>query len=147
MVLLQLAMLVHDIGIALGLGGATVSAIISRKADKDPEMAPFASRVMPAISRMIWLAIVLLIVSGIAVTPLITWPLNTTLLTAKHILVVLLVLNGIAITRFMGKTMKLAPAPSGTPSPEFLKAKRRGGRAGMVGVLLWYIITIVSVFV
>lgn len=81
-------------------------------------------KIMPAITKLMWVAIILLIVSGIALTPLVTWPMDATILVVKHVLVVILVLNAIILTIKKEKYAKI------------------GGPAGLV---LWYLILVLSV--
>lgn len=145
MVLLEAMWLLHFIGISWGVGGATVAAILMMKSDKNPEIAPLAMKAMPAISKLMWIAIILLIVSGIALAQLVTWPIDTTMLLIKHVAVVILILNGLYLGfRILPKMKKLAPS-GGKPSAEFLRAKKISRISGMIGLVLWYVIMILSV--
>lgn len=145
MVLPEAMWLMHFLGLAWGVGGATVAAILMAKADRNPEMAPLAMKVMPAVSKLIWAAIILLIVSGVALAQLVTWPINPTTLLAKHVLVVILILNGLYLGfGIMPKMQKLAPK-GGKPSAEFLKAKKSAKVSSTLGLVLWYVILVLSV--
>ncbi len=145
MALLEAMWLLHFIGIAWGVGGATISAILMAKADKNPEIAPLAMKVMPSISKLIWAAIILLIVSGIALAQLVTFPIDAAMLLIKHAVVAVLVLNGIILAfGILPKMKKFAPT-DGKPSAEFLKAKKSAKVAGMLGLFLWYVILVLSV--
>lgn len=145
MVLLEAMWLLHFLGLVWGVGGATVAAILMAKADRNPEMAPLAMKVMPAISKLIWAAIILLIISGIALAQLVTFPFDATMLLVKHIVVAVLVLNGIILTfGIMPKMQKLAPK-DGKPSAEFLKAKKNAKVSSTLGLVLWYVILVLSV--
>ena len=84
---LELFRVLHVIGLAFGLGGATIAAIISAKADKNPDIAPAAMKIIPSVSRLIWLGIILLIASGIGISFFSQWPVNKQLLLIKHVLV------------------------------------------------------------
>jgi len=145
MVLLEAVWLLHFIGIAWGVGGATVAAILMAKADKDPQIAPLAMKVMPAISKLIWAAIFFLIVSGIALAQLVTFPVDAAMLLIKHAVVAALVLNGIILAfGILPKMGRLAPK-DGKPSAEFLKAKKSAKIASTLGLVLWYVILVLSV--
>lgn len=145
MVLSEAMWLLHFLGLAWGVGGATVAAILMAKADRNPEIAPLVMKTMPAISKLIWIAIILLVVSGIALAQLVTWPINPTILLAKHALVVILILNGLYLGfRILPKMQKLAPT-GGKPSAEFLKAKKSAKIASILGLVLWYVILVLSV--
>ena len=50
MVLLEAAQLLHLVGIAWGVGGATIAAMVMMKAEKNPEAAPHIMKVMPGSS-------------------------------------------------------------------------------------------------
>ncbi len=78
MVALKTMQLLHDLGIAYGVAGVTINAILMIKSERDPESAPFIIKIMPTIFKLIWLGLVLLIISGLALslTSLITWPLK-----------------------------------------------------------------------
>lgn len=142
---LQLMRLLHHIGIAWGAGGATIAAILRIKAEKDPQIAPVVMRLMPTISKLIWVGLILLAVSGIGLAKLTRWPVDSDILRIKIGLVVVLVLNGLNMMfRVMPKMAKLAPK-GGAPSAEFLKMKNYARFAGMLGLALWGLILIFSV--
>ena len=145
MVLLEAANLLHFIGIAWGVGGATVAAILMARSDKHPESAPHIMAAMPAISRLIWAGIALLIVSGIALAPLVSWPVNPIVLGAKHLVVLLLIASGLFMSfRTIPRVARLAPK-DGKPSDEFLKARKTARINGTISFILWYVIVILSV--
>ncbi len=145
MVLVEAMWLLHFLGLAWGVGGTTVAAILMAKADKNPEIAPLAMKVMPAVSKLIWAAIILLIVSGIALAQLVTFPIDAAMLLIKHAVVAALVLNGVMLTfGIMPKMGKLAPK-DGKPSAEFLKAKKSAKISSTLGLVLWYVILVLSV--
>ena len=147
MVLLESMFLLHDIGIAWGVGGATISTILMAKADKNPESGPYLMGLMPTISKLIWAGLILLIVSGIALVPLIAWPMDMTMLAVKHAAVVLLVLNGLFLGfRIIPRLEKSAPK-EGKPSKEFLSLKKKARSSGTIGLILWYLILVLSVLV
>lgn len=132
MALLQIINLLHLMGISWGVGGATIAAIIMIKAGKDKKLAPLMKEVMPAISKLMWLALILLGISGIMLVPLVTWPVDSTILTIKHIAVVALVINAV----FMTLNAKKKPTKE---NQKMAKA------SGMIGLALWYIIVVLSV--
>lgn len=147
MVWLELFNFIHFVGLAFGLGGATIAAIISRKADKDKEVAIASAKLMPSISKLIFLGLVLLIISGIALPFFVKWPLDKNMLIAKHILVVLIVIFGAMIGKNSKKIGKLAPKRNEKPSQEFLKTKEKIRIFSTINLLLWYATTIISEFI
>src|SRR3989344_7034089 len=126
MVLLELFNFLHFLGLAYGLGGATLAAIISRKADRDVDLGKQVMKIIPSISKLIWVGLILLIVSGIGISFLVQWPINKNLLIIKHILVFWIVIFGVVISMRVKKMEKLAPLNSkGKISLEFLKIRKQ----------------------
>lgn len=143
--LLSITQLMHNIGMAWGVGGATILTILMIKSEKMPESAPHIMRVIPAISRLIGIAVILLIVSGIPMMFLIAWPISKTVLMIKHVVVLLLVINGVYMAlRIVPGMKKLAPRDGEGPSEEFLKIKVKSKISGMLGLFLWYLILVLS---
>jgi uncharacterized membrane protein len=147
MVWLELFNFIHFIGLAFGLGGATIAAIISRKADRDKDIAIASMKIMPSISRLIVLGLIFLIISGIALPFFIKWPLNKEMLVVKHILVILIVVFGMILGKNSKKISKLAPRGNEKPSQEFLKIKKKIKIISLINLILWYLTTILSEFI
>jgi hypothetical protein len=125
---LEIFNFMHFLGLAFGLGGATIASIISSKAKKDSEVRKALWKIMPTISKLIGFGLFLLIISGIFISILIKWPLNKNLLIIKHVLVAWILIIGIII----GKRMK--------------KKKEIGGLS-KINLILWYAVTLMSAFV
>lgn len=130
MVWLDLLNFLHFVGLAFGLGGATIMTIISIKAEKNKEVAIAMRYIGPAIVKLIWTGLILLIISGIALPFLVGWPLNRDMLLIKHILVAFIVIIGVII---------------GVSSKK--RAKKHIKFFSMINLILWYIVTLLSVFV
>jgi len=127
MVWLELFRVLHVIGLAFGLGGATIAAVISAKAAKDKDVGKAMGKIMPSIVKFIWAGMALLIISGIALPFYISWPIDKNMLLVKHSLVALIVIMGI----IMGIRMK----------------KKKPIKAlSIINLILWYLVTIMSVF-
>ena len=145
--MLELSNFLHFVGLSFGVGGATIAAVLSAKSNKDPEIAPVVMKIMPSIAKVIWIGLILLIISGIGITYSIKWPINKQILLVKHILVIWIVLIGI----FLGKTSKKmslsAPAGKEKPSQKFLKLKKQMKAFSIINLVLWYLVTLISVFV
>ena len=139
--LLALNNLAHYIGIAFGLGGATIAFIISRKADKDQKSAKVLMPLMRSISTLIFIGLLLLVVSGIGLMFTVKWPLNKPLLVVKHILVALIFINGIYLGRASRKIEKL----KGTS--KFDEVRKRMKNIGAFNLFLWYFVTVISVVI
>src|SRR3989344_7592104 len=143
---LEIFSILHFIGIAWGVGGATAAAVISAKSDKDPEISHAAMRIMPAISKLIWLGLILLIISGIGISIISQWPIDKNMLLIKHVLVAWIVIIGIIIGINAKKMQALAPKPKERPSAQLLKATRLMKAFSIINLILWYAVTIMSVF-
>lgn len=144
---LEIANFAHFLGLAFGLGGATTAFLVSRKAEKDAEVGKAAMKIIPSISKLIWLGMLLLIISGIAITFLVSWPINRQLLIVKHVLVAWIVIFGIFIGFKVRKMKSFSPKPKQAPSLEFIKAKKQLKTLSSINMLLWYLVTFLSVFV
>jgi len=127
MVWLEIFNFLHFIGLAFGLGGATIATIISSKA-KDKDIAKVMGKILLPIVKLIWIGMILLIISGIFISFLIKWPINRQLLIIKHVLVAWIVIIGIVI----GRRMK--------------KGKNIKGLS-MINLILWYAVALMSAFV
>ncbi len=128
MVWLELFNFLHFVGLAFGLGGATIAAVISSKAAKDKNIGKIMEKIMLPIVKLIWFGLILLIISGIALPFFVKWPLNKQLLIIKHILVAWIVVIGIIIRRRMKKGKQIKGL-------------------SMINLILWYVITLMSAFV
>jgi putative copper export protein len=133
-------LMLHVLGLAWGLGGVTVNVILMMKSEKNPEIAPAIMSVAPSVAKLIWLAIVLLVISGIGLAIEGQDVIDSTTLLAKHALVATMVIIGlILVFSFLPKMQKLAPK-GGPPSPEFLGLKKKVQLLGTVNLVLWYAI-------
>lgn len=127
---LDLFNFLHFVGLAFGLGGATIMTIISIKAEKHKEVAIAMRHIGPAIVKLIWTGLLLLIISGIALPFFVGWPLNKNMLLIKHILVAFIVIIGVII----GVSSKKG-------------AKKYMKFFSIINLILWYTVTLLSVFV
>lgn len=125
---LEIFNFIHFLGLAFGLGGATIAAIISSKAKVHREIRNAMSKLMPSISKLIGFGLFLLIVSGIALPFFITWPLNKNMLIIKHVLVVWILIIGVWIG---------------------IRSKKNKDIRGLskINLILWYAVTLMSAFV
>ncbi len=144
MVMLEVFKVLHFLGIAFGLGGATLAAIISRKAEKDKDIGKAFMKIIPSISKLIWLGLILLIISGIGLIKYVKWPLDTQLLILKHALVLWIVIFGIIIGFKAKKMKKMAELKK---QEEIAKAKKQMRIFSIINLILWYAVTILSAFV
>ena len=147
MALLELFNFIHFIGLAFGLGGATIASVISAKAEKDKDVSSAFMKIMPSVSKLIMFGLILLIISGVAIAFLVTWPINQTNLIIKHVLVVLIVVIGIMINFKSKKMMKLTHRKDEKVYLNFVKMKKQIKILSIINLILWYGVTLLSAFV
>ena len=138
----------HIVFLAWGLGGATVAVLIALRGEKEPALMPSAMKLVEPISKLIWIAIIGLAVTGIIMSAMGYGKgyFDENILAVKHIAVIALVINGLIITlKLLPKLKKLAPAPASKPAPEFFKARKQMQLGSAISLFLWYLITAISV--
>lgn len=139
--LLDIAHFVHLVGIALGVGGATIHTVLSFKAGKDQEIRRSMAKITPIISNLIVIAVILLLISGLGLKYLSVWPIDRNILLIKHSVVGLLILNGAYLNLAVFRKLK----KEGLKEEEFAKIQRRGKISGLISIFLWYAILVLSV--
>ena len=147
MAALEIFNFMHFIGLAFGLGGATIASVISAKAEKDKDVSSAFMKIMPSVSKLIMFGLILLIISGVAIAFLVTWPINQTNLIIKHVLVVLIVVIGIMINFKSKKMMKLTHRKDEKVYLNFVKMKKQIKILSIINLILWYGVTLLSAFV
>lgn len=147
MVWLEIFSFLHFVGLAWGVGGATVATIISMKSEREQEVASASTKIMPAISKLIWLGLVLLIISGIALPRFMSWPLDEQNLLIKHVLVAWIVIFAVILTFKSKKIQRLAPKQGKKPSQEFLANKKQMKFFSIINLILWYAVALLAAFV
>ena len=133
----SLLRLAHIIGLALGVGAATVKTLLLLRCVADRSLLPAYLRVARLVTRQIVLGMILLTLSGIG------WLLYgypfTTLLAVKLVIVAGLrvlgpVIDNVAEPRFRA----LVPAEGGPASPAFIRAQRLYVRLELAATSLFY---------
>ena len=134
----------HFLGLAFGLGGATIATIISVKAGKDKDVEKAVMKIIPSISKLIWFGLILLVISGIGISFYVNWPINKNLLIIKHIFVAWIFVFGVVIgfkVRKMSKFILLKDKEG------LMKNKKQMKILSMINLVLWYLVTLMSVFI
>jgi hypothetical protein len=135
----------HLIGVALGLGAATVKLVLLALSARDPSsLAAFLAVARP-VTRVLITGIVLLLVSGIG------WLLLgydfTPLLVAKLILVAAILALGPVIDNVLEPRFRaLAPAAGEPASAEFERARSRYLAVEVVATGLFYAVLILWIW-
>ena len=144
--LYSLWLLLHVIGLALGVGAATVKFILLLRTRTEPDFLPVYLRVHRPITRILIFGLILLTVSGIG------WIISpggysfTPTLIAKLVLVVAIWVVGPIIDNVLEPRFQAAmPAPGETPSPTFVTARSQLVAVEALATGLFYAITVLGV--
>lgn len=137
--------LMHLFGLAFGVGAVTVNLILMMKSRSNKEFAPVFMKASKSIATLVFLGLILLTLSGIGFAAL-GYP-EKQLLLVKHVLIAVLWGNGLFVVFSLSpKLTKLAPKPGQPPTQEFLSIQRQVQVMGILGIILWYTITVMSVW-
>jgi hypothetical protein len=134
------------IGLCWGVGGATLGLLLMVISERNPEMKPHVSKILPTNTRLIMLGIILLGISGVALQLVISgnYYAEHWILGLKHVFAAILLILGIfMVAKISPKMQRLAPK-GGPPSEEFLKTKKLAMLVGITNTILWYVIVILS---
>lgn len=144
MSLMSLLLVVHLIGLVLGVGAATVKLVLVLKSHADHTFVPILIKVSRLITRQIIVGLILLTLSGIGW--LLTGYPMTPLLIVKAVLVaVIFVLGPIIDNLVEPKFRKLAPGPGESPSLDFMRVQKQYLTLEVAATLLFYIIIVIWV--
>ena len=139
--------IIHMLGLAWGLGAVTVNMILMMNAEKNPETAPVIMGLAPKVGKLIWIALGLLAISGIGLAFEGVDYIDRTLLIVKIALVAVLVVGGLVLLFVMLPKMQGLAPKGAPPSAEFLSLKKKVMGLGMLNVILWYAIFVLSFWV
>lgn len=140
----QILNLVHIIGIAFGVGGASVKITLFMKSYRNNDFTPTYVIATRPIAPIIPIGMVLLTVSGIGFA-LLGYPETQSLL-LKHVLVVVLWVVGILIDKvYEPKFITLSPKTNETPTSEFLQVQKQLLALEVIGTISFYAITIIGI--
>ncbi len=136
--------LTHLIGLALGVGAATVKLVLLIRCNSNYEFVPVFLKVTKTITRIIVIGLILLTLSGIG------WILLGTYFTPLFIIKLFLVGSVWVVGPFIDnavepKFKKLAPAPSEQATPEFIRIQKQYLLLEAFATLLFYVITILGI--
>ncbi len=143
------ALIIHLIGFALGLGGATLSDILFFKSIRAGKLSGSELAILTTLSRVIWIGLGLLIVSGLSIFAIIyaerdSLPmLASPRWQAKLTLVAIVLLNGFIFKYYIFPFLRLN---AGQPvSLQTLGSKLwRLAITGAISIVSWYSILIIS---
>jgi hypothetical protein len=139
-------LLMHLLGLALGVGAATVKLRLLLKCKSDCAFVPVYLRVTKSITRIIIAGLILLTLSGIGWLTTTSGYSFTPILITKLVLVLALwVLGPVIDNAVEPKFKKLAPAAAEMPSAAFLHVQRQLLVLETIATGLFYVITFLGV--
>jgi hypothetical protein len=137
---------VHLVGLALGVGAATVKLALLIRCNADPTFVPVYIRVAKPITTQIVLGMILLTLSGIVWLLLgyhVTPRLVVKLVLAAAVWVLGPYMDNVVEPRFR----KLAPASGEPPSADFDRAQRQFLSLELVATALFYAILVIWILI
>lgn len=121
----------HLVGVALGLGGATITDILFFKFIKNKKISPFESKVLKTLSQVIWFALGILILSGVGLYLPYADRLNgSPKFLVKMIAVAVIILNGLVLN------FVISPKISKISSSALFR--RLAFASGAISIVSWY---------
>jgi hypothetical protein len=139
-------LLVHLVGLALGLGAASVKLMLLLRSRADHGFVPTFLEITRPVTRLIILGLILLTVSGIGWL-LLGYPF-TTVLIAKLVLVVGIWILGPVIDNVVEpELVRLAPAVGEPPSHDFISIQRRYLALEVAATGAFYVVLVMWVLV
>ena len=136
----SLLFLTHLIGIALGVGAATVKLALLLKCKADSGFVPAFVMVSRPITRLVVLGIILMTLSGVVMMFVPGYPVTPRLI-VKLVLVAAIWILGPLIDRVVDpRFQKLAPAPGEAAPPAFLRAQKQFLMLEGLATSLFYLI-------
>jgi hypothetical protein len=135
----SLVLVAHLIGLALGVGAATVKLVLLLKCRADPAFVPVYVRVARPVTRQIILGLVLLTLSGIGWL-LLGYPFTPRLVVKVVLVAAIWVLGPVIDNVVEPKFLTLAPGPAEPGSAAFVRAQKQYLTLEVVATLLFYVI-------
>lgn len=133
--------ILHLLGFALGLGGATVTDLFFFKFLRDFKISTWESRVLHEVSHLIWIGLAILIASGVALWLPEMEALNqASKFIAKVIVVGVVTLNGVFLNLFISpKMIHISFGEEHVKYPGQLHTLRKLAFAsGAISIVSWY---------
>jgi hypothetical protein len=130
----------HLLGVALGLGGATITDIFFFRFMKDFRISQKEAEVMQTLSNIIMTALYLLLISGVLLYLMAIEEYNQSAgFQFKMIAVAVLAVNGFFMHRRIAPRMiDISFRQGGVPTPELRKLRRIAFAMGAISMTSWY---------
>ena len=134
-------LLIHILGIALGLGGATIVDIFFFKFLKDFRISQYESDTLRTLSQVIWFSLGIIVLSGIGLTiPNAGVLLASPRFLMKMVIIFVIILNGAILNLLVSpKLIKISFGKRHVHHPDQLHHLRRiAFGLGAVSIVSWY---------
>lgn len=132
-------LLVHLIGLALGIGAATLKVVLLLRCKADTTFVPVYLAVVNPITRFIVLGLILLTLSGIGWLTLVGGYAYSLRLIGKLVLVAVLWALGPFIDKVLEpRFTRLAPTRGAAATPEFVQARQHYLSVELMATALFY---------
>jgi uncharacterized membrane protein len=140
----QFFTILHLAGVAIGVGSATVTDVLFFRFLRDYRISAEESGIMQALSQVIWFALLILVLSGIALfVPSSERLLASGKFLTKMIGIGVLVINGFFLNIIIAP--KLAEISfSESNSPELGRLRRLAFACGAISITTWYFVFILG---
>lgn len=145
-----LALAGHLIGFALGAGGATISDITFLSAIKEHRLSEQQYRFLRTVSRVVWVGLILLILSGLTMFSLVYLEQHSVPMLASARWQAKLTLVGVVLLNGFYFKLKVFPALEQMVNKELSAATLGISRwqlavPGTISILSWYSILVLSI--
>lgn len=133
----QIIFALHMLGVAFGLGGATITDYTFFRAVKDKKLSEDEHHLLKGLSNIIWAGIVLLVLTGIALfVPQSASLLQSAKFIAKMCAVAVVIINGVLLTALITPRMRTFDYTFQEASPNAFH--RLSFSLGAVSASSWY---------
>lgn len=131
----------HIIGTALGVGGATVSDFLFLRSVRDRKISSDEFYLLTSISRILWIGLALLIFSGAGILVVKYLTIGSVVVSgmfyAKMTIVLIILLNGLAFKKFVFPVLK-ASVNRPLQDSVFVKKLWVLSFVGTISIVSWY---------
>lgn len=130
----------HVFFMAIGLGGATITDFLFFRFLRDGQISEMEAKVMNMLSQVIWLALALIVITGLALyLPQFQALHDSAKFVAKMTIIFVLILNGIALNVWAGPKLHEIFGSSFNILDKKLRLKRKIAFAlGAISMVSWY---------
>lgn len=143
----EFILLIHILGVALGLGGATITDVFFFKFLKDFRISTYESDILRTLSQVIWFALAMIVLSGVGLfLPQSAELLASSRFLMKMVIVFVIILNGALLNLLVSpKLVKISFGARHVHHPDELHRLRKLAFAlGAISIVSWYSAFIVA---